>query len=1092
MEKHIFQLLPQDKDAEDSLQKEFSLSPLAARTLVSRGLKDPVTVERFLHPSLARDWKDPFKLNGMGDAAERVLEGITNHERIVIYGDFDVDGISASALLSLYLASCGADVSVYIPDRFSEGYGLSLAALEKVCERYKPDLLVTVDNGISAKNEVQWLLEKGIDVVVTDHHNPDKNVPQGIPLVDPKTDSQGPSQNLSGAGVALKLVQAIEALREEDKNDSGATDEPLTQQSGKDPQWISFCDLATLGTIADVMELDFENRALVTKGISQMKRTVRPGLVALFNALKIEPKEIEANDLPFSVIPRLNAAGRMGKVEVAYDLLVTSEVNKAEIFAGRIQALNDERRRLEAEVQQKAFAEGKKELQKDPNLSVLVLAGTDWFEGVKGIVAARLAHAFQLPVILISFTNGTGKGSGRSIGEVDLFQAVSSCSDFLEKFGGHKGAVGISIKEENLEAFRKQLNDVLKKVPSDEFVEKTEVVGEAILEELTIANISSLNLLRPFGRGNSYPLFLTREVSFNDVHLIGAQKNHIAATVTTPHSPALIRGVLFNPAHPENYLGGHGLFDAYFEPIVNVWRSKQTPQIRIRALEEVELLTYTERLRKAFIGENKLLPIQAEALENLAASKNTLAIMTTGRGKSLIFQIHAARLALAKKEVSIFVFPLRALVNDQAFHLQESLAQFNLRTEILTGETDPEQREEIYECLRAGDIDIILTTPEFLSIHADKFAEAASIGFVVIDEAHHAGDSKGGNRFSYLDFPRVLKMLGDPVVLAVSATINNRQADELKHLFSLGAVITDTTSRDNLKLIDARNVDKDERSILEKIDDESELSLRQKELIDLLSRGEKTIVYVNSRGQTISLAKLLRRYLPDLAPRIAFYNAGLTKQERKEVEKEFRRNRLVAIVSTSAFGEGVNIPDIRHVVLYHLPFGETEFNQMSGRAGRDGKEAFIHLLFGEKDASINEGILENVSPSREALAALFKTILVMEKMQDETPARILHASNAEIGSYAAYLQEGTPLDEALVAAGLSIFKELGILTVSGMGEQRTIKFLSKVDDFFDLGDSIIYTEGLREKESFLSFKEWVLEAESATLLNRITHPIVPC
>lgn len=1100
MKKRVFQLLPQDQEAEAFLQREFSLTSLAARTLANRGLKNPILVERFLHPSLSRDWEAPFKLDGMAAAAARVTAAIKKHERIVIYGDFDVDGISASALLSLYLESLGTDVQVYIPDRFNEGYGLSLAALEKVCNKYAPQLLITVDNGISAKSEVAWLLKKGIDVVVTDHHNPDQGVPVGVPLVDPKADEEGPCQNLSGAGVALKLVQAIEMMisetlpenqpsPSEETPSATLTDSPnqLKNQSA----WADFCDLATLGTIADVMEFDFENRALVTKGISQMKRTTRPGLIALFNALRVQSKEVEADDLPFSVIPRLNAAGRMGEAEIAFKLLVTTDPKEAEKYAARIQALNDERRRLEVEVQQKALAEAKRHLHENPDASALVLSGKDWFEGVKGIVATRLAHLFHLPVMLISFTDGVGKGSGRSTGQVDLFKAVSACSDLLERFGGHKGAVGISINEENLDAFCKKFNEVLSAVPEEEFIEKTEVIGEATFDELTVANISGLNLLRPFGHGNSYPLFLTREISLTDARLVGAQKNHLVANVFSPHSAASVQGVLFNSRKPERFLSGRGLFDAYFEPIINVWHARQSPQMRIRALVQAELFSYTKRLRKAFIGENELLPIQNEALENLAASKNTLAIMATGRGKSLIFQIHAARLALAKKEMSLFVFPLRALVNDQAFHLQESLDQFNLRTEILTGEINQDQRDRIYDSMRNGEVDIILTTPEFLSIHAEKFAESGRIGFLVIDEAHHAGDSKGGNRFSYQDFPRVLNRLGDPTVLAVSATINNRQAEELKRLFSLDSVITDTTSRDNLQLVDARTIDNDERSFLKKLDDESELTLRQQKLIDLLSHGEKTIVYVNSRGQTVFLTKLLRRYLPDLAPRIAFYNAGLTKQERKEVEKEFRRNRLVAIVSTSAFGEGVNIPDIRHVVLYHLPFGETEFNQMSGRAGRDGSEAFVHLLFGEKDAAINEGILENVASSREALAILFKTIRTMGKMQDETPARILHASNAEIGEYAAYFQDGESLDDALVATGLSIFKELGILSIVDQAEQRTIRFLSKVDDFFDLQDSVFYTEGLREKESFRSFKDWVLEADAKALLKRITHPIVP-
>ena len=277
--------------------------------------------------------------------------------------------------------------------------------------------------------------------------------------------------------------------------------------------------------------------------------------------------------------------------------------------------------------------------------------------------------------------------------------------------------------------------------------------------------------------------------------------------------------------------------------------------------------------------------------------------------------MHAAREAVLRGRASIFVYPLRALVADQAYHLSSTMAALGIGVGVLTGETVEAARDNVFAGLASGRTGIVLTTPEFLSIYRDRFARSGRIGFVVIDEAHHAGLAKGGDRSAYLDMPDILKALGDPVVMAATATATAPVVAELARMLPITHTVVDETVRENLQL-----------------EDDRDLASRENRLVSIVATGEKTVIYVNSRDQSVALAKTLRKRVPDCATRIAFYNAGLTRTDRHRVEEAFRDGSLSCIVSTSAFGEGVNLPDIRHVVLYHMPFGGIEFNQMSGRA----------------------------------------------------------------------------------------------------------------------------------------------------------------
>ena len=1211
MDSTRWDVLQPDVQAEESLVNSYGISHLAARVMAARGIASPADADVFLHPVLERDWLEPALIPGLMAVADRVERAIRTGEEIAVFGDFDVDGMTSTALLTLALRHLGAKAHPFIPNRFGEGYGLSVAALERVFENCTPSLVVTVDNGIAAKEEVAWIVSQGIDCVVTDHHEPSDLVPEAVPVCDPKLDPACESRELAGAGVALKLVCE------------------LGRRFGEDDLWRGFTDIAALGTVSDMMLLVGENRSLVADGIRKMRTSARPGIIALATAADVDLTQITSDELPFSLVPRLNAAGRMGETDVAFDLLMADDSVQATALAARLETINTERRDIEAKLTEEAMAKAEATFHGG---HVIVVSGEGWHEGVKGIVASRLVNRFHVPVILFTVADGLAKGSGRSVGSVDLFHAVEQAADLTVRFGGHAGAVGVTVEDSMVDAFRERMEQILGELSPAEFESKGEVAAIADLDELSMEAIDSLEVLQPFGQGNKKPLIASCGVLMRNRTGVGAEGDHLRFNAS--NGTTSVPAIMFRTPDIERALAWDGAVDLVYEPVVETWQGRSKAKLMVKDIlyresdapstqapgivddlfenaneilarddyasiaeadsfvtkavgvtfegrqdvvsqlqagdelllerdyendydpnavailrengdqlgyirrqiaahiaplmdegvgysarvldvtggeddrsfgvniqvdrekddaEEAEAqerlqaarqrraelaqLSYeelTDTLRTSLIGNNSLLPAQARALEKLAAHKSCLCVMATGRGKSLIFHIHAAREAILHNSASVFVYPLRALVADQSFHLSQAFEELGLSVRVLTGESSADERDAIFAAIADGSCDLVLTTPEFLTIHSRRFADAGRIGFVVVDEAHHAGTAKSGNRSSYLSMPEVAERLGHPTCLAVTATANDETAAEICRLMGIAQedVVVDESVRDNLELVDARDLrDRDAR------------------LVSIVSSGEKCVIYVNSRDQSVMIARNLRKALPDLGPMISFYNASLSREERNRVEDAFRAGELCCIVSTSAFGEGVNLPDIRNVVLYHMPFGSVEFNQMSGRAGRDGRRARIHLLFGPRDARINERIIASGAPARNELVTLYKTLKSLAASSEEDEGSIAR-TNAEIAASAIAVDAKTTLDEHAVSSGVGVFRELGFLTTSGFSSARRIRMVDSPDRM-QLESSVRYQEGMRIREEFDDFREWALSASANEMLARLNRPITP-
>lgn len=1096
LESRRWAVLPSDRSAERRLADELGVAPLVARVLVARGHADPEDARAFLTPSLARDWEDPLVIPGMDEAVERVGRALDEHETIAVFGDFDVDGMTSTCLLTLALRRLGGDVHPFIPRRFGEGYGLSREALDRVRSGCSPDLVVTVDNGIASAREVAWLTESGVDVVVTDHHEPADLVPEGVPVTDPKLDPDCPSRELAGAGVALKLVCE------------------LGRRRGMPDLWLDYVDVAALGTLSDMMLLAGENRALVAEGVERMRHHTRPGLVALAATAGVDLAEAAADGLPFSLIPRLNAAGRMGSTDVALDLLLTDDPAEAAELAGRLEAVNTERRETEAALAERALAQA--ELTYDGGRAVVV-AGEGWHEGVKGIVASRLVNRYHVPAIVFSVTeDGLARGSGRSVGSVDLFHAVEQCADVLVRFGGHAGAVGVTCEAEKVDEFRARLSAALATLPDEQFEDTGEIAAVVRLGEITVESVSELEGLQPFGQGNKRPLLAVTGVSTRNRALVGADGAHLRFVATDGVSS--VPAIMFRAPDPERACAWEGAVDVVFEAVNETWQGRTKPKLMVKdlvlrtgegadgapsladdllaaadaeaasrpspgrpdapapeAARRSELARLggdelTDALRRQMIGDAPLLEAQRAALERLAAGRSCLAVMATGRGKSLVFHLHAAREAIARGRASVFVYPLRALVADQAYHLREALAPLGLSVEVLTGETPGAERSRIFSALADGTADVVLTTPEFLAIHRTRFAESGRVGFLVVDEAHHAGSAGPHARAAYLELPSVLADLGRPPALAVTATAAPEVARGICDLLGVAPqdVVCDPARRDNLSLDDCRD-----------------LRDREAALVSIVATGEKCVVYVSSRDQAVSLVRMLRHRVPELAARLAFYHAGLSRGVRSRVERAFRDDALSCIVSTSAFGEGVNLPGIRHVVLFGLPLGQVEFNQMSGRAGRDGAPATVHLLFGGRDVRAGERILAAAAPPRADLVALYRALGSLSRASGA-----VSLDDDGIAAAARSLDARCALDGREVASGLSVFSELGFCSVTGFGDGRRVE-MAPSPARMELTQSACYLEGLHLQEAFAEFSSWVLDASADDLLARVNRPIAP-
>jgi single-stranded-DNA-specific exonuclease len=546
------------------LARKLGITPITAQILINRGIHTVEQGRGFLGSELAR-LHEPLLFKDMGKAVERILKAVEAGEKILVYGDYDADGITATALLVRVFRRLGAAVDCFVPNRLTDGYGLHIEVLQKACEE-GTSLVITVDCGISDLAEIRWADENKLDLIVTDHHEPPEELPPAYALINPKcADSGYPFQELAGVGVALKLGQAL-----------------LDAAGQGSEAWRDYLDLVCLGTIADIVPIHGENRILVKHGLTALAETRCPGIQALIEVSGIKNNIIGPREVGFGLAPRLNAAGRTGAPELALELLLTDHKDTALELAGRLNKANQDRQRIESDVLEEVL----EMLGSDPakgEAAVLALASENWHPGVIGIVASRLIGRFYRPALLISIEGEEGRGSARSIPGFNIYQALAHCREHLLDYGGHALAAGFTVKTDGIENFFAALNDYAQKITGGKRLQPLlEIDGIVEMDQVSEKLISEINLLQPFGSANPSPLLSCRSAMLLESRGVGKDSAHLKMRLRGEHS--VLDGIGFNlGAYAEMFPQGEAV-DLAFVPDMNEYNGRRSVQLEVKDL----------------------------------------------------------------------------------------------------------------------------------------------------------------------------------------------------------------------------------------------------------------------------------------------------------------------------------------------------------------------------------------------------------------------------------------------------------------------------------------------------------------------------
>ncbi len=493
----------ENKELVDKISEEFNISRLVANVIANKGLTDSNEIEVFLHPRRS-DFHNPFLMPDMEKAVDRIIKAIQTNEKTIIYGDYDVDGITSSTVLKRFLEERGLNTDVYIPNRLNEGYGLNENAIRQIAEN-KYTLIITVDCGITGNKEIELAKTFGIDTVVTDHHEPSEELPKALAVVDCKRkDNKYPFNELAGVGVAFKTIQAISI-----------------KLGLKEEEFLKYLDLVCVGTISDIVPLINENRTISKLGLKLVKQTRNVGLRALLESIGY--KKIDSNAISFGIAPRINACGRMGYEKEALDLFLTNDLQEARNITQKLNNYNTERQEIEKAI----FNEAQEMLQNDEEkkLPCIILGKENWHHGVIGIVSSKITDMYFKPSILVSFEGNLAKGSGRSIQGFDLHEALEKCKDSIEQFGGHSMAVGVTLKKENFEKFKTEFEEYAEKEKISEIVPIIKIDQKIQLKNITMSDVKDLELLEPFGEGNKPPLFKINDLKIEAIRSLSEGKH---------------------------------------------------------------------------------------------------------------------------------------------------------------------------------------------------------------------------------------------------------------------------------------------------------------------------------------------------------------------------------------------------------------------------------------------------------------------------------------------------------------------------------------------------------------------------------------
>ncbi|MBN1366286.1 MAG: single-stranded-DNA-specific exonuclease RecJ [Syntrophaceae bacterium] len=555
-----------DKKTEESLSKEFGIHPVISQILVKRGILNIEEARRYLYPSL-NDLHSPFLMKDIRKAVARLLKAVHNKEKIIIYGDYDADGITSVVILFKFIKEITPLIDYYIPDRVQEGYGLKIPAIDKF-KKENISLIITVDCGISDLNEIAYAQSIGIDTIVLDHHEVSSALPNSLASINPyREDCDFPFKGLAGVGIAFNFLIALR----------GSLNKEGFWKNNNHPNLKEYLDIVALGTIGDIVPLTDENRIFTKIGLELITEGQRPGIKALKEVSGVDNQNIDSSKASFSLIPRINAAGRVGSPYEAVKLLLSNDPAEARVLAEKLDSYNRQRQSME----KKILSDILETIGSDTSIekmNSLVYASDKWHPGIIGIVASRLVELFNRPTFIISLQNGVGKGSGRSVSGFNIYKGIQQCEHLLLSFGGHFHAAGISIKEENIGKFTTLLDKIIGNISDlSEISSQITIDTECPIEDISKNLLAQMEILAPFGSKNPEPLLLARNVKASSPIIVG--NNHLKMYVKG--NGTSLDSIWFNMGKYQSFLNGANL-DLVFTPQINNWNGSDEIQLKIK------------------------------------------------------------------------------------------------------------------------------------------------------------------------------------------------------------------------------------------------------------------------------------------------------------------------------------------------------------------------------------------------------------------------------------------------------------------------------------------------------------------------------
>jgi len=552
---------PYRSDVIDEIMEQHNVPRPMARVLSNRGFVCVDDIHRFLNPDTSH-LHPPFLMRDMDRAVDRVIQALREREEILIFGDYDVDGVTSVSMLYLFLKDLCGQVSFYIPDRATEGYGISVVGIEEA-HRRGCGLIISVDCGITSIDEVEFAHGLGIDVIVSDHHEPGEKLPDAEAVLDPKrSDCSYPFKELAGVGVAYKFSQGI------------------TDKLGLDSNYVEkYLDLVAIGSAADIVPLIDENRVFVRKGLDKLNRDGQEGILTLLETAGFSIGNIDVGHIVFGLAPRINAAGRLGSASPAVELIITRDHLRAQKIAEMLEDENRRRKEIDTKTLNQALQKIEKEFNPEKD-SVIVLANEGWHPGVIGIVASRIIERYYRPTVMITIENNIGKGSARSIPNFDLYSALKSCSSSLEQFGGHKYAAGLTIKSEKIPEFRKRFDEVAKSMlKPDDLINRIKIDDELRFDEISFDLVRTLKTLAPFGPRNHKPLFVTYGLEVvGEPRVVGGR--HLKFRVR--QNDTVMDAIAFNMGKEIDRLLNNRIIDMIYTVEENKWMNRTNLQLNTR------------------------------------------------------------------------------------------------------------------------------------------------------------------------------------------------------------------------------------------------------------------------------------------------------------------------------------------------------------------------------------------------------------------------------------------------------------------------------------------------------------------------------